>query len=292
MDKEVSLTVKIRRYNGDYGIGSIFKNVFTIVSSGNIIEYTEEIGLCSDTRIGTNKLSTIKTTIPFKVDDNKVKMFNDLIEKIKTNPDYKYNESHYAKVGFDHKKFKYADVIIDGEEFEVEPDDIFKVLFVDIINTYEYSQLMYDYYDKMTELFRKENKIPTDDISSLNIPYEDRQAAKLIGKFKEFPINTETTIANLLGMDEVSISDIDPLTQGKVFNKFEEECKKNNLVLARIDDSIGGLAYNYKFKREIFVPEFEKKEVTITGESIGEDGHIVSFTQNVEVPTGRVIDEE
>lgn len=58
----------------------------------------------------------------------------------------------------------------------------------------------------------------------------------------------KTTIAKLIGYN--SKKDIvDPLKQGSTFFYIGEVCKRIDIKLERIDDSFGGLAYFYKFKK-------------------------------------------
>lgn len=275
--KETNITIKLRNYNGDYGIGSVFNNEFNVVAKQlvnnsnkekGLIIFTESIGFCCDEKLGSNPLATIKTEIPFSVDYDKLTIFNEMVEKIKTNPDYKYNESHYATDKFDPKRLEYFDIIIDGEEFESNSDEIFKTILHDVIDVEEISGIMDDYYHNLTPIMKRMNKPvyaqPT--VQNLNNAEIDKISqivnevvgtadmdknnllCKLAKKVIELPFDTETTIAKLMQLDQVLV---DPLTQGEVFNLLNSVCEKLNIKIEVNHDEIGGLGYHYKFKKKM-----------------------------------------
>ncbi|MBO5530314.1 MAG: hypothetical protein J5970_02855 [Bacilli bacterium] len=70
----------------------------------------------------------------------------------------------------------------------------------------------------------------------------------ITNKIKELPLNTEITIAELIGYNP-QVNMVDPLTQGMNYNKVKAECEKNGIVLEENSDEIGGLGYYYKFKK-------------------------------------------
>ena len=47
----------------------------------------------------------------------------EIVNEIKSNPDYSYQESHYIKDRFDPKRLKYFDIIIDGINYEIDALD-------------------------------------------------------------------------------------------------------------------------------------------------------------------------
>lgn len=59
---------------------------------------------------------------------------------------------------------------------------------------------------------------------------------------------TTTKIAELIKY-EPEKNFVEPLTQGKVFNYVFDVCKKMNINLEEVDESFGGLAYYYTFKK-------------------------------------------
>lgn len=70
----------------------------------------------------------------------------------------------------------------------------------------------------------------------------------IINKIKELPLNIETTIAKLINYKPEEQM-IDPLIQGKVLVIVYVVCDEINIKLEVFEDSIGGLAYNYRFKK-------------------------------------------
>lgn len=70
----------------------------------------------------------------------------------------------------------------------------------------------------------------------------------IINGIKELPLNTETTIAKLINYN-LEEKMIDLLTQGNVLGIVCVVCDEINLKLEVLEDSIGGLAYNYRFKK-------------------------------------------
>lgn len=259
--KETKITIRLRNYNGDYGIGSVFISeteciVQQLLNNPNhedgLIKYSENIGFCADEKLGSNSLATIRTEIPFLVTYDKLNIFNEIIEKIKTNPDYKYNESHYMKERFDPKRLEYVDVIIDGEEFEIHwKDGIYSKIFSEVLDGRNSGipNMFKEFYKKLSDLMRKTNKTEYDDPSTLNIPYEERIVLILVDKIKELSPNVETTIAQLLQLTNEDVAKIEPLLQGKVFNNLEKACAEANLKIEVNHDEIGGLGYHYKFKK-------------------------------------------
>lgn len=273
--KETNIVIKLRNYNGTYGIGSIFNNEFNVfakqlVNNPNkekgLIIFTENIGFCCDEKLGSNPLATIKTEIPFSVDYDKFTIFNEMVEKIKTNPDYKYNESHYATDKFDPKRLEYFDIIIDGEDFESKSDEIFKTILHDVIDVEEISGVMDDYYHNLIPIMKRMNKpaYAQSTIQNSNNAEIDKVSqivnevagtadmdknnllCKLVKKVIELPFDTETTIAKLMQLDQVLI---DPLTQGEIFNSLMKVCEKLSIKIEVNHDEFGGLGYHYKFKK-------------------------------------------
>ena len=274
--KETNLTLRVRNYNGDYEIGSVFIEEFKLNvkqpsnntnNDGGLVTFTETTGFCCNEKLGSNPLATIKTEIPFIVKHDKLNSFNVMIEKIKSDSNYKYNESHYATDKFDPKRLEYFDIIIDGEQFESNDDEVFKGLLNDIIDVEEISGLMDDYYQKLSTIMKKLNRPPYDEtpIQEENNHETDKISqivnevvgtadmdknnllCKLAKKVIELPFDTETTIAKLMQLDQVLV---DPLTQGEVFNLLNSVCEKLNIKIEVNHDEIGGLGYHYKFKKK------------------------------------------
>lgn len=280
--KETNLTLRVRNYNGDYGIGSVFVEEFKLnvkqlannsSNQDGLVIFTANTGFCCNLNLGANQLASIKTEIPFVVKNDKLNTFNEMVEKIKNDPNYKYNESHYANDKFDPKRLEYFDIIIDGEEFESNDDSVFSTLLHDVINVEEITALMDEYYQKLTQVMKKANKpseTSTAKVGSINDERIDNVLSqisgdeeeknllrKLIKKIDLLQPNTETTIANLMQLDNSGVAMVDPLSQGKVFNNLMKVCEVLNIKIEVNHDEIGGLGYHYKFKKLV---SSDKKE--------------------------------
>lgn len=72
--------------------------------------------------------------------------------------------------------------------------------------------------------------------------------AEIIEKIKVIPLNTETTIAELINYNPEE-KFIDPLSQGQIFNEVKKFCMKENICVERNRDELGGLAFYYTFKK-------------------------------------------
>ena len=259
--KETKMIIRTRNYNGDYGIGSVFVNetefiVQQLLENPNkedgLIRYSENIGFCADEKLGSKPLATIKAEIPFLVTYDKLNIFNEIINKIKANPEYKYNETHYVKDRFDPKRLEYVDVIIDGEEFEIYREDgVYSKIYSEVLDGRNSGipKMFDEFYQKLSDLMRKTNKIEYDDPSILNIPYEERIVTKLVDKVKDLAPNVETTIAQLLQLTNEDVASIEPLIQGTVFNNLIKVCEESNIGIEVNHDEFGGLGYHYKFKK-------------------------------------------
>ena len=106
--------------------------------------------------LGGNDLASICVEIPYLVKYDKINRFNELIDNIKSDINYKYNENHYSKDIFDPKYLNYMDIIIDNEEFETDDESIIEFLN-DIIDIKSYSKLNDEYYAKISNILQKQN---------------------------------------------------------------------------------------------------------------------------------------
>lgn len=137
-----NIIIKQRNYNGDYGKGSIFTYNTYLEINDNINFFKGsikiELSFCIDDKIGGNDLAKITNEIPIYFNEEQFKYIYNIINVIKSNQDYKYNETHYTKEGFDFKKLRYYDVIIDNEEFEIPTDD---KNIIELLNIFEYKKV-------------------------------------------------------------------------------------------------------------------------------------------------------
>ena len=88
--------------------------------------------------LGGDNLASIINELPLIINnDNRIKA-NNIINIIKLNIDYKYNETHYSKERFDPKRLRYYDLIIDNEEFEIPTDD---KNIIELLEIFEYKKV-------------------------------------------------------------------------------------------------------------------------------------------------------
>ena len=90
--------------------------------------------------------------------------------------------------------------------------------------------------------------------------------SKLIKKIIEMPVNTDTSIAELMNLDNNSVAMVEPLIQGEIFNSLMAVCEKLNIAIEVNHDRFGGLGYHYKFKKvdnrkDLEMNIEEKKEI-------------------------------
>lgn len=83
----------------------------------------------------------------------------------------------------------------------------------------------------------------TNDIDKNNLLF------KLTKWIIDMPTNTETTIAQLMKLDNNEVAMVDPLSQGEIFNSLMAICEKLNINIEVNHDEFGGLGYHYKFKK-------------------------------------------
>ena len=74
------------------------------------------------------------------------------------------------------------------------------------------------------------------------------KANLIANKIKEFPLNVETTIAELINYNPET-NMVEPLTQGKIYKELYRVCYQMGMDLEQTYDGFGGLAYFYTFKR-------------------------------------------
>ncbi len=155
--------IKNRCYNGDYGIGSVFKREYVFIIEPSLdgtnqeyglIKYSKYIDFCCDEKLGSSNLAKINIEIPYLVDSDKINKFNELITKIKGDINYKYNETHYTKERFDLKRLHYMDIIVDGEEYETDDESILDIIN-DIVDFQKYDELLDNYYQNIYDYMKK-----------------------------------------------------------------------------------------------------------------------------------------
>lgn len=73
--------------------------------------------------------------------------------------------------------------------------------------------------------------------------------SKLTKKIIEMPADVDTSIAQLMNLDNNSVAMVEPLLQGEIFNLLMTVCEKMNIKIEVNNDEFGGLGYHYKFKK-------------------------------------------
>jgi len=115
------IEISERRYNGDYGKGSIFENVNKFYFYGKNAIISSAIDFCLDESIRDK--AKIEVSVPFAMDEENIIKLDEILKKIISNNNYKYAENHYSNDIFDFKKFSYTDVTVDGISYELLIDD-------------------------------------------------------------------------------------------------------------------------------------------------------------------------
>lgn len=107
--------------------------------------------------------------------------------------------------------------------------------------------------------------------------------SEIIEKIKELPLNTETTVSELISYNPEQYF-IEPLIQGQIINTVEEVCRKENIYIERNKDEIGGLAFYGKFKKivnknaEIVINEIVNYIINM---DVGEKNTIKSIYEHI-----------
>ena len=237
--------IKNRCYNGDYGIGSVFNHEYIFIiqqeldnpnQEYGIIKYSENIEFCCDEKLGSRDLASIHVEIPYLVENNKINKFNELISKIKSDMNYKYNENHYSKDKFDPKWLNYMDIIIDDEEYETDDLKILDKIY-EIIDIQSCNKLTDEYYARMSNLMKKQNG---------QYYYEDIELTSLDPKLS---INLiPDNLKNFISFDDegyVFANQKLPKELENEYNTFVENYYSNdNKVVNNIVNRIGELPYN------------------------------------------------
>ena len=154
MEQEI-LEVEIaqRRYNGDFGIGSIFEYINTFILEGNLAKTTTVIEFCSDINGDRNQIIIDNIVKLDNISKNRV---NEIINEIKINDEYKYKKS---QGGFSPMSLSYEDVIINEEKYEVNADSNMLSELKQILKFSENNAIADKKYLKYKEkLMKKEEK--------------------------------------------------------------------------------------------------------------------------------------
>ena len=92
-------------------------------------------------------------------------------------------------------------------------------------------------------------EIAIKEIAGSNDIDKNNLLSKLTKRIIEMPADVDTSIAQLMNMDNNSVAMVEPLLQGEIFNLLMAVCEKINIRIEVNHDEIGGLGYHYKFKK-------------------------------------------
>lgn len=94
----------------------------------------------------------------------------------------------------------------------------------------------------------KNLKTIIEEVIGNNDLYLNTTVYDIVKKIIDLPSGTTTTIAELIKY-EPKEKFVEPIKQVKINYFVKEVCKKIDIKLEKNDDSFGGLAYHYKFKK-------------------------------------------
>lgn len=161
--------------------GNTLAEKYSFVVNGNECEASASKTFC----INSDKEAETSIEIPFTLTDDELNILNSMVELIIKSDAYKYNESHYDKNRFSIEMLRYIDIIIDGEEYEVNA-----VTDSGIVSTIE-DTLRIDHIDKI--LTRAARETITADLSKPR--YKKHPSKMSDDELKEI-------IINIIGTDD------------------------------------------------------------------------------------------
>lgn len=115
----LKIEISKRHYNGDFGVGSIFEEKYAFEIEENLCISNSIKTFCNNEDFNDNILSKISASIPFILQENDMKKLDNMINNIKNDSNYLYNESHYKKDSFDFNRYNYVDITINGIDYEM-----------------------------------------------------------------------------------------------------------------------------------------------------------------------------
>ncbi len=117
------IEISYRHYNGDYDIGSIFEEKYSIEIDESICYSNSIKSFCNNEDFGGNILSNVNVSIPFILTKNNIQRIVDITDNIQSNSNYLYNESHYKRDSFDFNRYNYIDILINETSYELSIKD-------------------------------------------------------------------------------------------------------------------------------------------------------------------------
>lgn len=145
-EKGIELLINIRNYNGSISVGSILERKIKF----NIINSNKAMTTCIlrfSLDENQEKTAICKFTYDFLIDKNEKEELIKILEEIKKDKKYKYNESHYKKEIFDINYLNYMDIIINNENYEAKFNDELILNLRKIINFKIANNAVYSSYN-------------------------------------------------------------------------------------------------------------------------------------------------
>ncbi len=130
LEEKMTLKIEIsnRCYNGDFGIGSIFENKYSFEVNKHLCISNSVKKFCNNDELSGDILASVNISIPFVLKGNEIKELNNIVNNIRSNSNYMYNENHYKKDTFDFNRYNFIDVQINGKNYEISAKDDEKLL--------------------------------------------------------------------------------------------------------------------------------------------------------------------
>lgn len=115
----LKIEISNRHYNGDVGIKSILEEKYSFEIEETLCISNSNKTFYNNDNFGSNILSSVNVSIPFKLKEKDIQKVNSIIASIESNNDYLYNASHYKKDSFDFDRYNYIDISINGINYEM-----------------------------------------------------------------------------------------------------------------------------------------------------------------------------
>ena len=115
----INIKIKCRNYKGFVGEGTIITEEYKFKIKDNICNSESQKEFCSNEKYGLNNLSSVTIAMPFFIEDKNIDKIIKIIETIKNNKNYVYNEKRFDVDKFDFNKYSYTDIFIDDNHYEL-----------------------------------------------------------------------------------------------------------------------------------------------------------------------------
>ena len=146
--KVTKIVLRFNHYNGDYGIGSVFDEYYLLdvkeaLNNGwGWANFKIITTFCATSFNANNKLAEFSISIPTPVRPEGIKRFNEIVEKIKNNPEYLAEQEEDS-----FKSLEFVNIEIDNNKYKINIED-------NIINELITTVIDYQKIKKATEEYR------------------------------------------------------------------------------------------------------------------------------------------